>query len=106
MLLPREGLYCNIYHVSVVCSDHLDLFTYHVEAALVADKHDGVTIGIKVVRGLPSGATRHEKKPMILKVNLVTIEEHTAPIAHAVVLKETSTNDVMWRLLNTHRAFE
>ena len=79
-----------------MCPDHLDLFNYHVEAApVVADKHDAVTIGIKVMRSVSSGATRHEEKSMILKVNLVTIGEYTAPIAHAVVLKEASAKDVV-----------
>ena len=106
MLLLRKGLHCHIYHVPVVCSDHLDFLTYHVEAASIADKHDGVTIGIKVVCGLTSGATRHEKESMILEVNLVSIGKHPSPIAHSVVLKKTSTDDVVWRLFNAHCAFE
>ena len=96
MLFLRESLHCHIYHVPVVCSDHLDLFTYIMSRPLRSPTNMTPLPSVsKVMRSLSNGATRHEKKSMILKVNLVTIEEHTAPIAHAVVLKEASANDVV-----------
>ena len=77
-----------------------------IESALLAHKHDSVAVGVKVVLELTGGASRHEKKAVILEVHLAPVWEAAAPVAHVVVLEQAGADDIMGRLCDAHGALE